>query len=947
MIEKIVSNNFDASFKFTKKDSGYIILHSEDLLLKSHLSFEANILKIKIQQLDEKKKAIEAQGNIFLDTNTLKAYTHINFNIHNDANLSLYALADTKQLDYTLKSHKKIKSLKHLITMAHLPKEVIYWAYDAITMKNVQIKKFRGFIDYNNIKDAYKNIVIEAIVNKLNYKYNPKLDAVHAKTTKLEFKNGTLYIYPKQAYSYGMYLGKSWLKIDFTKKEELLTLHLLFKGKVNKDILKILNTYKIKLPFLQKRGDVDTNLTIKVGLRNIDVDAQGKFFTKQANFDYLGLNVDIYNARIRLNNYDVTIKNMQASLKDIAKADVDVKYNAKSSQGTVKFKFNHIALSGATLAQKVLRASYNISPKGDSIDVDKSHWRYIDKNISLDPLSMPFNLDTLLVHIPTSFFRVDNNAINGYISGEINVKKLIFDIDVDLLKLYTNGVELAQTTAQLKVHYDKFLNVRCLHDIYFSVNGSLYKMQKLMLDIKDKYIYLKRTALSIGDYISTKIYAKYNTENKKAHISLTNFTLINPRNQKILYKKKKIMLSAKLDGDNQLSITSKELNADFTLKENIWKLNIDSIGTIANNSPLLKHYKLINGEISFYRKKSQQYTEFDAHIKYPYAIVENKKEYQLHGKILKNGKLYFKINNNTSVMVNDKINIRIHKETVDIDQLIQAIKSLSNIQEQDTKTNIIVNAVDTNLYFGNNRYAISDKINIQYYDNILTAQLEHAKGYAGLKYADNTFHLYGHGFNDKFMAKLLSLSKFDGGSLDFSMSGKIDDYKAVFFINNTTIREYKLLNNILAFVNTVPSLITFSIPGYDKNGLFVKQSYIKFHCKNDLFHISDIYLDSKELKIVGKGKASIKDNFIDVKLNLKTDLGSNLSKVPLVGYILLDGDTISTTLKISGKLTDPTVKSLIAEDIVVAPLNIIQRTLTLPYKIIKDIKNLGEGNATK
>jgi hypothetical protein len=111
------------------------------------------------------------------------------------------------------------------------------------------------------------------------------------------------------------------------------------------------------------------------------------------------------------------------------------------------------------------------------------------------------------------------------------------------------------------------------------------------------------------------------------------------------------------------------------------------------------------------------------------------------------------------------------------------------------------------------------------------------------------------------------------------------------------------------------------------------------------YFFSDIYLNSIELKILGRGDVNLKKNTIDMTLNLKTDLGSNLSKVPLVGYILLDGDTISTTLNITGKLADPKIESLIARDIIVAPINIIKRTLTLPYKLIKD--TLEDINDTK
>ncbi|MCF6330599.1 MAG: AsmA-like C-terminal domain-containing protein, partial [Sulfurimonas sp.] len=68
---------------------------------------------------------------------------------------------------------------------------------------------------------------------------------------------------------------------------------------------------------------------------------------------------------------------------------------------------------------------------------------------------------------------------------------------------------------------------------------------------------------------------------------------------------------------------------------------------------------------------------------------------------------------------------------------------------------------------------------------------------------------------------------------------------------------------------------------------------------------------------------------------LKTDLGSAASKIPIVGYILFGDDTISTTLKVIGKLDNPKVKSMIAKDIIVAPINIIKRTLSLPFNLLK------------
>jgi len=249
---------------------------------------------------------------------------------------------------------------------------------------------------------------------------------------------------------------------------------------------------------------------------------------------------------------------------------------------------------------------------------------------------------------------------------------------------------------------------------------------------------------------------------------------------------------------------------------------------------------------------------------------------------------------------------------------------------------VILQAKDSFIKLDKERVVLADTLNLQYYDDILTAQLRHKDGEAGFKLQQELFHLYGNNFNDQFMQNLFLISKFKGGSLDFSVNGTLDNYSGIFFVKDTTMLDYVILNNVLAFINTVPSLATFSLPGYDKNGLYVDNAYMRFEANDGLFNISDLYIGSKEIKILGKGNIDLNKDTIDLTMNLKTDLGSNISKIPLVGYILLDGDTISTSLKVHGPLKDPKVETMLAKDIVVAPLNIILRTLTLPYKLIQD-----------
>ncbi|MDF1876889.1 AsmA-like C-terminal domain-containing protein [Sulfurimonas sp. SAG-AH-194-L11] len=938
-IEKILYKEITASFKYASKDKGFFLASSKDIDLDVSIGVVNDILTLNIKKFYDKKRDITLYGNIYIDTKNTLLLSNVNLNVSKELDLTLYLQSDTKKLYYRLVSNKLIRDYKHAIALANLPKEGQYWAYDVIKMSSVNITNANGFVDYDKMDEILTNIKVSATVDKLEYTYNKDLDPIHTKETQLEFKDGLLYIYPHQAFTSGKYLGQSWLKLDFTKTEELLSIKLIFNSILDKDMLNILNTYKIKLPFLQKKGVVKTDLNLEIGLRELHVKARGSFFTKEANFDYLGLNIDIYDANILLDNYDINIKKMKAKYKNIAKADVDVKYNASTSEGEIGFDFNYIKTQGLSLNtnSSPLHVKYNIGKTEDSIDVDSSLWHFKKQNIKIDTMHIPFNLKELKLQIPTTFIE-DIDIGSAFISGSVNLSTIKAELNVDVLKFNYEGIEFSQSNTPFKIFYDKKFSIYSKNEIFFKVSGSNYRATNFYLELNENNILLKHTKLNIGKYITTKIYANFNTKTNKSHISLSNFVLIDPNTQNILYKNKKIMLSlSHLDG--LLKISSRELDGEFLSRDKGWKLQLNSLNPIAKNSTLLKKLHLENGDFTLYKNKNDKYTRFKSNVVYPYKILVKDniplEAYKIKGKIYKE-RVYIAINNKIHIEIKDSVNINMDNSVLNISELLRVLKDIPSNTDKSNTLNILLKATNSTLYVNKSRSILYHTLDLQLYDNILTAQLSYSKGKAGLRFENNKFHLYGKNFNDKFMNELFSLSKFTKGNLDFSLSGNTDDYNGVIYVKKTTIRDYKTLNNILAFVNTVPSLVTFQLPGYSNEGLFIDKAYIKFKYNDNVFHLSDIYLDSKEIDILGKGVADFDKDTIDIVLNLKTDLGSDLAKVPLVGYILLDGDTISTTLSIKGKASDPKIKSLIAEDIVVAPFNIIKRTLSLPYLLIKD-----------
>jgi len=943
-VKKISTPTLNAVFFYSDKKNSSLNLKYKNYDLQSNIFILKDMLLIHINNLHDQNNTVKLSGDIILNAVNNTQYIKLNAIINNDANITAFAVADSKKLRYGVKSHSSIKNIKHIIKKIPFDKHLMYWVHDAIAVKNLNIENFYGVIDYTNLKNAYKQMYLTATANSLAYKYNPNLEPVISKKTILEFKHGALFIRPIEAYSYNTFLKESWLKIDFTHKHETLDLYLMLDGMLNDAILSILKAYKINLPFKQTKGKIDTNLHLKIDLQTIDTDVVGDFITDNSSFDFMGLHLQAYDAKVHLNNTLIMTNNMFIKYQNILETNASLIYDAKQNNGFIDFMLSDINTSGVKLSNnsKPLHVVYNIDTNNSILNIDASRWTYLDQNISFAPLSLPFNIHTLLVNIPSTMFTL-NDIAKGYIGGIVDINTTKAEFDLDLLEFNYAGIVLNETNMPFKIKYNKVLTIDSLNDIYLSVNGSPYRVKNAKAIINNSSIKLKHTVVEVGDFISTKIYAKYNYNIGNIHLSLNNFVLKNPKTSSVLYNNNKILLQAKIK-ENHIQIKSNELNAEFYSDDTLWKLNLHSLERIAKDSQLLKNLKLTNGQVSLHKKSDEYETYFDAKVIYPYALIFNNnkpvKQYKASGKIRKDLKIYFDVNKKIKVKISDKVKISTKNIGINLPAIIHLVNDLEAINSKEKQNqDLFLNATNSYIYLSKDRRAISDKIYLQYSKNILTAQLRYKQGDAGFRLEKNNFHLYGKNFNDKYMQNISSLSKFKGGRLDFSINGMLSDYDGVFYIKNTTMIDYKILNNILAFVNTIPSLVTFSLPGYNKNGLKINNGYMKFHYKDSVFNISDLYLASNELTILGKGKADIEHDKIDLTMNLKTDLGSNISKVPLVGYIIFDGKSIATTLGVSGKLTDPKIQTQVAQDIVVAPLNIIKRTLTLPYKLIQKAVN--------
>jgi hypothetical protein len=193
------------------------------------------------------------------------------------------------------------------------------------------------------------------------------------------------------------------------------------------------------------------------------------------------------------------------------------------------------------------------------------------------------------------------------------------------------------------------------------------------------------------------------------------------------------------------------------------------------------------------------------------------------------------------------------------------------------------------------------------------------------------------------MGALLHGAGIKGGSMSLAAQGTVDHATAVFMVKDTVFMDYKPLNNMLAFINTVPALITFSPQEYSTRGLPVSTAVTGLVFDKGIATIESFSLKSPVISMKGAGEVDFIRNQMNMVVNLITQAKVNINKIPLLGYIFAGKEKRpSITLKVSGSLDDPQVDYSVFREVATLPFSILYRTLTLPSRLVDTMVELND-----
>ena len=267
--------------------------------------------------------------------------------------------------------------------------------------------------------------------------------------------------------------------------------------------------------------------------------------------------------------------------------------------------------------------------------------------------------------------------------------------------------------------------------------------------------------------------------------------------------------------------------------------------------------------------------------------------------------------------------------------IVLNLDKLEDIKSQDTIP-IQIKGINSNIIFKELTF-LSDSFEFHLNDNTITGNLKHKNGIADLYKRGNGITIDAREFGDSFINTLAKKHAFSRGR--FFLNANTNE-KGVLVgeakLLNTSLDELSVLQNLMAFIDTIPSLLSFKPPGFNDEGYYLENGTIHFGLNDAFLAIDKLDFNGSSIDIKGQGILQLESKIIDFNAELITakSLSGIINKIPLVNYVLLGKDgTISTAFKISGTLENPKIQTQTIQDIMLAPFNILMRTITSPFEI--------------
>ncbi len=912
-----------------------------------------NSLLITLEDLKSESFTSQASGSFQIDIGKRAGLGELAVNMAG-LPVSLAIKVTPDGLSFQGKQTAPITTITPFVDLFGISHNIQRWITEYLTGSRYELKSLRGDFPWNNPLHLLESAYAEVRVHGCEYVFAPGLDAIKSEYTDVEFKKGVLAIFPHKSTFYGQDTGESWLDINFNDIDNiLLTAYIKTRAVGNADIMNLLKYYDIPLPFVQTKGVTDTDLTLAINLNKTEVTTKGRFQIDDGVVAFDGHPYEIENAVVTLQNSLVTIDSITVSSGDVFRIGASGFIDTAQKKGDIDILLQAFELSmGASALRlettgKQPKLQYQIRPDGGTLTASESSWKLDAFTLGLGAFSTPFVFEDYSGTLSRTQFSINSEVAGikteAQIQGDFVLKKQKIDLSCLLQKFSGKGIELKSLDLPLSIVYNDGLYLQSQQESEWSLGTIPVTLAPVQGTYKENVVSVSSHKIIISDYVDGMVsgFFNYALAKGEAIVNKPHFRM------DVLadFFKSDTILTVQVDASEEfMHIRVPEVDLQINTAENQqWSVELTDLQAAHERSSLLQRLRLDAGQIGISSSKEGSYS-FSAEIPWQYPVlVENNEpieQYMIRGTVSK-GRVQAVINEKVTIEYTDADMLQVHSEDIayNLPAIFKFMKEcLPPESKEDTaKKTISSTLIATNsaLYLSSSSRIIADNLSFNSHNKKVDLEIRNEKGHITVEMEGDTFSVQGEDLDDKFMNALARDGNLQNGRMTVVVKGNFDEFSAVFDVKDTVLSDFNVFNNVMSLIDTIPALITFSLPGYSSSGLHVSSAMIGMKVKDGVATFESFDVDSAQMTVTGTGWIDFPEKKIEMDMNLTTQSKKNMNKIPLVGYILVGKEKQpSITMKVSGDLMDPEVEHTMFREVVTLPFGILFRTLALPAHLV-------------
>ena len=954
-VRKIVINDTVATFTYSGKGVGSLTVNDPAYYLDAGLELSGLRMILNVRQFKSIEYRSQGSGRVDVDIRHRKFVADLLVDVAGTLPMKLHCEGDRNQLSFEGSGTESVHTIKPLVELFHLGPDIQPWITDYLKGSSITLETIKGTVPYKSPGMIFQTLSGKASVQDTEYTFEQKLPPIKAPSTEVVFENGILKIYPRHPTYAGVDAGTSWLDINFNPDQPVLSAYIKTQAPLGDEILALLDFYEIHLPFKQTKGLTDADLTLAINLATIDVNAHGNFSVAEGAFEYDKQTYTVTDAAVSLANDAVTISRMNIGFQDILrmKATGTMKITSRKADFKIGVEKVDLPLEDTRLtldvADRPLLLEYHWAQEGERLTASESTWKVGTLSAKVQGFTASFKAGDFAGTLPPTQVTV-SPFCRFLLSGDFNLKKPEFNLVADLQSWESDGLQLDQPHFPVAFILGKALDVSSTAESGWLIRGKKVRITPFTLNYAKKVITVAQAGLRLGDILDGAMQGKFDLSAGKGSFTLSHLEIGNTNNNSFNFFGRNLQADV-AKKDNALKITIPELGLSYERnKVSGWVFHIEDLGKLYDRSTFMQKYNLNTGAIDIWGATDDPPYLFSGDITYLYDFLVKDNlpvgDYAFKGRY-DGGHWAATVNDDLHLESSDRLHItssgvgyniaalRTYLADHPVDENEKAGRKIPDMDVQIDKSSLYLNPFQN---------APIDELRAHSENGQLSGQLKFGRGEAQLEMNGTSFTLLGQDFDEKFMDRILKKSKFIGGKLSFYLSGTWDKFTGVMKIDNSVLKEGAVLNNVLTFVNTVPDLVTFSFPDYNLQGLPFNQLYVGFTYGSDVIDVKTFAIESNALDMTGTGVIHLPEDTIDMNVDLVGKTKQTISKIPLLGYILVgDQKQPTITLTVTGNLDDPDITTSTYKEIVKTPFDMLLRTINLPNHLLKQMEGASSG----